>query len=382
MIAYTKGTPDPVYTLHAINLSNLGNTMPPQVISASHTLADGTTFTFNATYQRQRPALLMANGNIYAGFGSWCDFKPSLSRGWLLGWNASTLAPLATNRIMDTQATSPNSFFLSSIWMSGSGPAADDSGDILFVTGNSDPSGTIYDGVTNIQESVVKVTPDLLTMLDIFTPMNWPKLDEGDTEFGSGGVMVLPDQIGATPHLAVAAGKDGEMYFMNEDDLGGYSPTANNILGSYFIGKCWCGESYYVNAGGAHVVTSGGTIIKEFNVVTSPKPALTAFNAVVINNGQSVQYPSGFYTSVSSNGKNSAIIWAISRPLSNTQPDMTLYAVNPNTTTGKMDLLYSTVAGQWPYYTGRYNLPPTVANGKVYVASNKLLNIYGLLPTK
>ena len=147
----------------------------------------------------------------------------------------------------DTQATSPNSFFLSSIWMSGYGPAADDSGNILFVTGNSDYSGTTYDGVTNIQESVMKVSSNLTTVLDLFTPSDQGSLDQTDEDFGSGGVLVLPDQPGSLPHLAVAAGKDGNMYFMNEDNLGGYSTTKNNVFGTYSIGGCWCGESYFVD---------------------------------------------------------------------------------------------------------------------------------------
>lgn len=50
--------------------------------------------------------------------------------------------------------------------------AADDAGNILFVTGNSDYSGTTYDGITNIQESVVKVSPTLTTVVDLFTPSN------------------------------------------------------------------------------------------------------------------------------------------------------------------------------------------------------------------
>src|SRR5580700_7912838 len=196
LIAYTKGSNggSPSYTLHALDLGNLADKLTPETVSASHTLTNGSSFVFNATYQRQRPALLEANGNIYAGFGSFCDFSANQSRGWLLGWNASTLAPLSANRLNDTQADSPDSFFLSSIWMSGYGLATDDSGNILFVTGNSDYSGTTYDGVTNIQESVVKVSSDLTTALDLFTPSNQASLDEGDQDFGSGGVMVLPDQ--------------------------------------------------------------------------------------------------------------------------------------------------------------------------------------------
>jgi len=142
--------------------------------------------------------------------------------------------------------------------MSGYGPAADDSGNVLFVTGNSDPYS--YDGVTNLQESVVKMSPTLTTVLSLFTPDNQVSLDQGDTDFGSGGVLVLPDQAGPDPFLAVAAGKDGNMYLMNEDDLGGYSPSTNNVLGTYSVGGCWCGESYYVDPtdGTGRVVSSGG----------------------------------------------------------------------------------------------------------------------------
>jgi hypothetical protein len=108
----------------------------PVTVSASHKLTDGSTFTFNAKYQRQRPALLELNGNIYAGFGSFCDFQANNSRSWLLGWHATTLIPLPTNQLNDTQATSPTSFFLSSIWMSGYGISGTGT-ELYFATGNS-----------------------------------------------------------------------------------------------------------------------------------------------------------------------------------------------------------------------------------------------------
>ena len=162
----------PEYRLHALDLESLSDKVAPKLVTASHTLTNGTTFNFNATYQRQRPGLLLGNGSIYAGFGSFCDLSASVSRGWLLGWTAGSLAPFPSNQLLDQPPTSPDTFFLSSIWMSGYGLATDDAGNILFVTGNSDYSGSTYDGVTNIQESVVKVSPTLTTVLDLFTPKN------------------------------------------------------------------------------------------------------------------------------------------------------------------------------------------------------------------
>jgi hypothetical protein len=377
LIAYTKGTGGaPTYTVHALGLGNLTDQITPVVVSASHTLTNSSTFNFNATYQRQRPALLEANGNIYAGFGSFCDFAGNNSRGWLLGWNAATLAPLDGNELIDTQATDPDTFFLSSIWMSGYGLALDDSGNIVFVTGNSDYSGTTYDGVTNIQESTIEVSSDLSTVVDLFTPDNQAYLDETDGDFGSGGVLVLPDQAGALPHLAVAAGKNGNMYFMNEDDLGGYSTTGNSVLGTYQIGGCWCGESYYVDPtdGSSRVVSSGGNVVDVWKLETSTTATLTNVAHGLVSTGQS----GGFFTSISSNGTASPIIWALSRPTSTKTPSILLYAFNPDSGTKAMTTLFRSPAGSWPNQGGDSNQVPTIANGKVYIASDKTVRIFGL----
>jgi len=380
VMAYTEDTSGPAYRLHALSLGTLADTVPPRLVVASHTLSDGTVFNFNATYQRQRPGLLLVNGVVYAGFGSFCDFGANLSRGWLLGWQAGSLTPLAANQMPDTQATSPDSFFLSSIWMSGYGLAADDSGNILFVTGNSDYSGTTYDGVTDIQESVVKVSPDLMLVLDLFTPRNWSLLDQTDADFGSGGVMVLPDQPGSIPHLAVAAGKTGAMFFMNADNLGGYSTQRNHVLGTYEIGPCWCGPSYFVDPGDgvARVVSSGSRNVHLWKLQTATPPALIPVSrSPSIAGGQS----GGFFTTVSSSGTASPIIWALSHPFSAANPAINLFAFDPESGGSSMTQIFKAKAGGWPNVGGNANLVPVVANGKVYVASYQQLQVFGLATT-
>jgi hypothetical protein len=379
VIAYTNDLAGPTYRIHALDLGSLTDKVPAQVVAATHELSDGSTFTFNGKYQRQRPGLLLVHGNVYAGFGSFCDFSGNLSRGWLLGWQTGSLTPLAGNRIFDTQVTSPKNFFLSSIWMSGYGLAADDFGNVLAVTGNSDSSGTTYDGITNIQESAVKVSPDLTTVLDLFTPMDQANLDKTDGDFGSGGIMILPDQQGQIPHLAVAAGKSGTLFLMNADNLGGYSPTANNVLGSYTVGACWCGPSFFVDRDGAgRVVSSGGTTVEVWKLGIARKPALTKTkSSASIGGGQF----GGFLTSVSSNGRNNAIIWALSHPTLRDQT-VNLFAFNPDASGTSMTQLFKGAAGSWATYFGQSNLVPTVANGQVYVATNKQLQVFGILAAK
>ena len=367
--------------LHKINLTTLQDMVTPVTVAGTHMLVNGTVINFIANAQRQRPALLESNGTIYAAFGSYGDLKEQTSRGWLLGWNADSLKPLPANTITNSLATSIGNCiygptggpcFLSSIWMSGFGPAADASGNVYFFTGNSDP-GT-YDGITNFQESALKVSSDLTTILDHYTPYQVLTMDRNDIDLGSGGLMLMPDQLGSIPHLAVGAGKAGNLYLFNRDNLGGHvTAPPENVLGVYGIGPCWCGPSYFVNSSGVPtVVASGGNFITLFQLSTSPTPTLVRGNRTVpLATGQDP----GFFTSVSSNGTaaGTAVIWAVARP-ETTAGSVTLYAFNAATGA----LLYQSVIGAWTISNGNADLVPVVANGNVYVVAGNTVVIMGL----
>jgi PQQ enzyme repeat len=373
VIAYTLESNVPTYRIHELSLSDLSDVTPSVIVSASHELTNGDTYDFQAAYQRQRPGLLEANGNVYAGFGSFCDFSASQSRGWLLGWQAGSLVPLAANRLNDSLSNSPNGFFLTAIWMSGYGVAADPSGNIYFVTGNSDYSGNTYNGVTNVPESVVKVSADLTQLLSIFTPFNVGQMDRSDADLGSGGVMLLP--VGSTP-LAAAAGKTGTMYLLNQNNLGGYvSSGPNNDLAEVNVGGCWCGPSYFaVKKKHQRIVASGGSSVTVWNVKDKHKVRLNLAGSAGLPNGQDP----GFFTTVSSpkNGRK-AIIWALARPESVPGP-MTLVALTAEPQNGSLQKLYQASAGYWAAPNGNANTVPVVANGKVYIASYQQLQIFGL----
>jgi hypothetical protein len=376
VIANTYANGTATYYLHALDIGSLTDKVPPVAVTATHLLSDGTTAVFNANVQRQRPALLEAHGIIYAGFGSYCDDAANTSRGWILGWSAATLAPLAANDVTDTFATSPESRFLSAVWMSGYGLAADPMGSIYFVTGNSDPAS--YDGHIDVQESVIRESGDLSKLETLFTPSNEAALDKGDKEIGSGGVLLIPSQAGvpSAQHLAVTAGKDGRLFVLNGYAMGRFHPKYNNVLGTYPIGGCWCGESYFLGSDGVpRIVTSGGSQVGIWELTTSPKVTLTLQSqSAPLQTGQDP----GFFTAVSSNGEapGSAVIWAVSRPVSKTNLALGLYAFDA----AAGSTLYSAPAGFWGGYGGNANSVPVVANGEVFVASDAQLAIFGLLP--
>jgi hypothetical protein len=122
-------------------------------------------------------------------------------------------------------------------------------------------------------------------------------------------------------------------------------------------------------------VSSGGNRVEVWKLLTSPGAKLTPVTgSVPITTGQF----GGFFTSVSSNGNSNPIIWALSRPVSKSQASILLYAFNPEAGGRTMTTLFHAAAGLWPHQGGDSNQVPMIANGKVYVASNKSLRIFGL----
>jgi hypothetical protein len=377
VIAYLNGQ-SPSYVLHALNLTTLADQVPPVTVAATQTLTDGSTYAFDATYQRQRPGLLEMNGAIYAGFGSFCDFDANLSRGWVLGWRSSNLKPLAHAGLNDSQATSPSDFFLSSVWMSGAGLAGA-GGTIFFSTGNSDcnpysdpeicPTQSTYDGVTNIQESVINMNPTLSTRIGVFTPSNVFAMDMGDADLGAAGVMIIAARDGGGTDLATIVSKDGRLWLLNASSL----PTILDM--QQLASGCWCAPSFFRGSDGINrVVSSAGDALQSWQIQGTSTPQLVPEATAYVQN--TIQDP-GFFTVVSSNSRKagSAIIWAVARPTSSTP--LVLYAFAAMPVNGTFTQLYSSPAGQWPNLGGNANIVPVVANGKVYVASYQALTIFG-----
>lgn len=396
VLAYTTVSGVPAYQVHALDLGKLTDKVAPPTVSASHTLTDGSSFSFIAGWQRQRPALLLAGGNLYAAFGSFGDWGGPNSRGWVLGWSTPSLTALPNSQLNNRLVTTPDALFLSSVWMSGYGIAADPAGNLYFVTGNSDvqftPLGTnvgqyltTYQGAPtfgNIQNSVVSVPPDLSGVRDLFTPWAQTGLDQVDADYGSGGAMLLPDVHGPVPHLVAAAGKDGKMYILNRDHLGGYNPpqfgsgAIDTVVAEVNIGACWCGPSYF-DSEGPYIVSSGGANVHTWKVHTSESVSLIheGVSPPLDTHGDG-GFDAGFMTSVSSDGERHGIIWAVSRPDATGQVWLYAFEAKPPHGSDTLTLLYTQAIGVWK--GGNSNVVPVVANGKVYVATYQKLTIFGL----
>ncbi len=321
----------------------------------------------------QRPALLLSKGIIYIGFSSHCDWGPY--HGWLLGYDASTLEQKFVYN--DT----PDGYN-GGIWMSGTGPAADSVGNIYFATGNgsvgivNNPSD-----LTNRSESVIRLDPTDMQhpVKDFFTPNNFPDLEAADLDLGTSGAMIIP---GAG--RVVTGCKDGNIYLLDQNNLGGYNAAQNQSVQNINLGV-------YANMHAQFTYYKGTK--NEFAYFWPENTALKAipFNRFsgmfdeqqIISSG--VQGPvgqTGAMMSVSSNYSvdSTAILWA-SYPVNcdgeNYNCPGILRAFDATDITKELwnsGIIANDNQGNFAKFNS-----PVIANGKVYLGtfSNQLL-VYGL----
>jgi PKD repeat protein len=355
-----------VQRLHALNVATGLDRSNPVVIAAtvsgSGAGSSGGMISFDSLRNNQRPALTLANGVVYITWSSHCDNGPY--HGWVIGYNASTLQQVAVYN--DTPNGSE-----AGIWMSGQGPCADAAGNIYLTTGN----GTV--DATDYGESFLKLAPTnsgtMMNTASFFIPTNWSSLNGGDVDLGSAGLLLIPGTS-----LAISGGKQSILYLVNRDSMGGISSGLQQLplnAGQIHGGPVWWtgpnGSYMYVWAdSGAHLVQyrfTGSTFT----------PAPIAQGATTGGAGS----PGGIL-SVSANGTNagSGILWAVVNTTSDANQAVvpgTLHAYNAQNVSSELwnsDMISGDSLGNLAKF-----VPPTVANGKVYMATfSGRVNVYGL----
>ena len=253
-----------VHRIHALDITT-GNekSFGPALINALPNGVPGTgdgssggVLQFDNLTQNARPGLLLSNGTIFIGYASHCDNGPY--HGWLFAYSESSLARLAYFN------TTPYGG-LGGFWSSGAGLAADSSGNLFLVTGNG--SYDTNNPRIDYGDSILKMSyaSGAFTVEDYFTPYNQASLSGGDTDLGSGGVLLLPSQPGTFPNELVEAGKQGTIYLVNRDVMtttpahycNGCSSdpeivqesTAGKIGGMWSMPAYWNNTVYFAGSG-------------------------------------------------------------------------------------------------------------------------------------
>ncbi len=365
--------------LHALSLQNGNDVVNAPEVSASVMLAGNTgAASTSAEWNFNRSALLEANGSIYVSLGSHCDYQAAKTHGWVLAFDAASLAPAGS---VINMTNAQNGYYLGASWMAGYGPAADSNGNVYFATGNGP-----WDGVNNFSMSDVKVPGNLnIGNGSYFTPADEFNESSNDEDLGSGGVMLLPDGLSPKyPHLLVQGGKTGEKYILNRDNLGGKQTNdAGALWHANTGGGEWGGPAFFQDTNGtSYVIYGSGSPLSTyaFNPASS---SLSIASSAYVSGGCLECRDGGSQPVVSSNGTNpgSAIVWALQTPRG-AGGALSLFAFDALT----MKVLYSGGAGGW--YPGNAVgsiagalISPLVANGKVYVPTDGGVAVFGLTGT-
>ena len=322
---------------------------------------------FNAMTAMQRPGLLLMDGVVYAGFASHCDWAPFV--GYVVG--VSTAGRQTTMWATE----SGNSSAEGGIWQSGGGLVSDGTGQILFSTGNgiSPKAGPGKTPPATLAESVVRLTVGTdgnLKATDFFSPANNAKLDQDDADLGSGAPIAIPDGYGtvAHPHLLVQVGKDGRVYLLDRDNLGGMGQGAGGTdaaldeAGPY--SGVWGRPAFLGTSSGGYVYTvENKGYLRAHKLV--PTIAGGVQLAAVGTSVGTFGYTSGAPT-VTSNGTDasSALVWVVyvTGP-TGAGAELRAYRALPDST-GKLQQVFSAPLGT----AAKFSTAAT-DNGRVYVGT-------------
>jgi uncharacterized protein (TIGR03437 family) len=372
---------NPVFQLHALSLVDGHETLggPVQIAASFPGTGAGSkngTIAFDGFQQLQRPGLILANGNVYIGFGSHAD--TGNYHGWILAYNAATLKQTAVFN------SSPNGR-QSAFWGSGRAPAVDTNGDVYAATGNGD-----FDGVVNFGESVVRLAGGNLSLLDWYTPREWTDLNNLDEDVGSAGTILIPNT-----NLLLSGGKSGLLYLVEDHSMGHLGPdTTSTVQGvqvnvwGMFEMVLWnnpaaVGSTPPITKPHATEAASGASaILYEFE----PFGLLKAFQ--ILNNkinptvlsAFTPEIPSAYCgLSLSANGGTNGIVWLTTGNYAVDGVPATLHALDATNLGNELWNSDQSGSRDQPGWLAKF-VGPTVANGRVYVPTfSNAIAVYGQL---
>jgi hypothetical protein len=398
-----------VHRLHALDIATGEEKYNGPVAIPSVTIGRSRFTAFN---HLQRPGLLLlpraaTDGGtaIYVGFsemdGSGIIGK-TIPAGWMFRFDADNLAaaPVAWS-------TTPNGQG-GGLWQSGAGLASgmdQAGGDPYIYVSTGDGTFDAEKGGSDYGDSLVKLTTNL-TVADYFTPYRQYCDDINDFDLGSGGVMLIPEGVGGTTtYSAVANGKDGNIYVVARDFLGGYAGPSGDVCPKpaganlnletiqastaefYSTAAFWNRSLYSV---------ANNSPLQEYSISAACSPGPICQDPVAIS-ANSFSYGTVPVTSSNGVAPNSPILWAIHGngwPSANANlhpATAVLYAYDAEHVATPSVLPQLWNSNQCPTRDGAGNATkfavPTVANGKVYIGTmdpsdptntKGQLDVYGL----
>ena len=355
-----------IHRLHALDLTN-GNELfgGPTTITATYPGTGGNStggvVAFLPSVHHERAALLESGNTIYTAWSGMYGDCGAYSA-WVMAFDAGTLKQSSAIDLVPNNSGG-------GMWMGGGGPAADAAGNVYVISGNGfgDTPGTN----SSFGNSFVRLsTSGGLKVGDYFTPFNTLSEDGADADFGSAGPLLLPDLVDAsnvTRHLAIGAGKDGNLYVVNRDNLGQFNSAKNNVYQQFTLSS---GENNSSPVFFNNTVYVGPTnsSLKAFPVSQALLATSPSSQSAHVFGGN------GTVASVSANRATQGIVWALDWGAG------ILFAYDATDLTKE---LYDTsqAASNRDHFSavGGHFITPMVSSGRVYVGTKTSVAVFGLL---
>jgi Putative Ig domain len=351
--------------LHAIDLAT-GNEKSgsPAVIAASYPGAGGI-IQFSPRMQNQRAGLALLGGTIYVAWGSHEDARP-----WY-GWIAQYTYSGAGFTQSSALNTTPNSGGTGGgIWMAGGAPAADNTGSLYVITGNG-PFDAASNAIPNNDygDSFLQLN-GALGVTSWFTPTDQSVENSNDLDFGSGGsALVLNLSSGPVRHLVAGGGKDGTLYLLNGDAMGGlgdgsarqYFPVGSGGFHGIFATPAFWNNTLYLAA------------VNQPMLAFAFDPGTALFNTTAISQSPTTYGFGGSGPSISASGPAAnGIVWGVDTRNYCTPPatgcgPAVLHAYDASSLASELwnsSMVVADTAGNAVKF-----VVPTIANGKVYLGT-------------
>ena len=391
------------HRLHALDLGtgsekfNAPVTIAAQVPGTGDGSINGIVY-FNSQLHHNRSGLAESGGKIYVAFSAHEDATPY--HGWLLAYKASNV-----QQQLAVFNTTPNGIGGADggIWAAGGAPAIDSVGDVYVSTGNGvfdelppPPNDDYGDTILRLHYAAGNTLNGVnLSISGYFTPYDQGTLQQDDGDLGSGGVILFPNQTGSGPqHLLTEVGKEGVVYLIDRDNMGQYNQNNNSQIVQSFLGPP--SGQWGVPALWRNNLYTGGQYdtLRQFTF----NPSTELFNTnVAAQSPDWFGFP-GVVPSVSSHGASHGVVWGIDATLygyaSPNASGVNCYQVPVPTACSGPAILHAYNANNisqeyWSSSQAPNNrdqagnavkfIPPTVANGKVYVGTRTEVTVYGLL---
>src|SRR5215475_11241709 len=241
MIAHRVGDDEYFQRLHALAITTGvekfgGPTLITDSVRGRGAGASKGQIAFDALRENPRAALTLANDTVYLEWASSCDVDPY--HGWVMSYDAKTLAQKSVLNV-NPDGTEAG------IWLGDTGPAVDAEGNLYVPTGN----GTFdaANGGRDYGDSVLKLDGSSLAIRDYFTPHDQERISKADTDVGSSGPTLLPDQPGPHRHLLLQPTKDSTIYVIDRDNMGKYHPDSDALVQTIKMAGAGLGAIAYWN---------------------------------------------------------------------------------------------------------------------------------------